>query len=67
MNDREPRVFHTVRHVLCQFRKYCFCVLILGEALFQMSDRLEFAEGVEGKTVLSQIKMVSSRREEELG
>lgn len=32
-----------------------------------MSDRLEFAEGVEGKTVLSQIKMVSSRREEELG
>lgn len=39
-----------------------FCILILGEAFFQMSDHLEFAEGMEGVQYCPR-----SRTEEGLG
>lgn len=62
MNDRELRVFHMVGMFFASLENTVFCILILGEAFFQMSDHLEFAEGMEGVQYCPR-----SRTEEGLG
>lgn len=58
MSDKEPKVLHMVGMFSASLENIIF-LLILGVVFFQMLDCLGFAEGMEGRAVLSQIKIVS--------